>query len=47
MVLQLAASRQFLVGAAHMSFPGLGHIRADGGKYERIPVNYESDPGQH
>ncbi len=47
MMLRLAASRHLLVGAAHISFPGLGHIRANGDKYEWIPVNYDGDPGQH
>jgi glyoxylase-like metal-dependent hydrolase (beta-lactamase superfamily II) len=29
-----------LVGAAHLSFPGLGHIRAQGKGYQWLPVNY-------
>lgn len=29
-----------LIGAAHLSFPGLGHIRADGKGYRWIPLPY-------
>lgn len=46
-MLLLAASKHLLVGAAHISFPGLGHIRASGSSYEWIPVNYDGDPGKH
>jgi glyoxylase-like metal-dependent hydrolase (beta-lactamase superfamily II) len=46
-MLQLAASKHFLVGAAHISFSGLGHLRANGATYDWIPVNYEGDPGKH
>lgn len=35
-----AAKNGELVAAAHMPFPGLGHIRADGKKYQWIPVNF-------
>jgi len=39
-----AAKNGYLVGAAHLSFPGLGHLRkASGGKgYVFVPVNYTS-----
>jgi glyoxylase-like metal-dependent hydrolase (beta-lactamase superfamily II) len=39
-----AAKNGYLVGAAHLSFPGLGHLRkAAGGKgYVFVPVNYTS-----
>ena len=30
----------YLVGAAHLSFPGIGHIRAQGKGYQWIPVSY-------
>ena len=46
-MLQLAASKHLLVGAEHISFPGLGHIRANGNTYDWIPVNYDGDPGKH
>jgi glyoxylase-like metal-dependent hydrolase (beta-lactamase superfamily II) len=46
-MLQLAASKHFWVAAAHISFPGLGHIRANGKTYDWIPVNYDADPGKH
>jgi glyoxylase-like metal-dependent hydrolase (beta-lactamase superfamily II) len=29
-----------LVGAAHLSFPGIGHIRAQGKAYQWLPVSY-------
>jgi len=45
-MLKLAASRHFWVAAAHISFPGLGHIRANGTTYDWIPVNYDADPGK-
>jgi glyoxylase-like metal-dependent hydrolase (beta-lactamase superfamily II) len=46
-MLQLAASKHLLVGAGHMSFPGLGYIRTGGDTYEWIPVNYDGAPGKH
>ena len=33
-----------LTGAAHLSFPGLGHIRRTNIGYEWIPLNYQSAP---
>jgi glyoxylase-like metal-dependent hydrolase (beta-lactamase superfamily II) len=35
-----AAKQGYLVGSAHLSFPGLGHLRAQGKGYEWLPVNY-------
>jgi glyoxylase-like metal-dependent hydrolase (beta-lactamase superfamily II) len=35
-----AAKSGELVGAAHLPFPGLGHIRAEGKGYVWVPVNY-------
>nr|5HIF_A Chain A, reconstructed lactonase ancestor, Anc1-MPH [synthetic construct]5HIF_B Chain B, reconstructed lactonase ancestor, Anc1-MPH [synthetic construct]6C2C_A Chain A, dihydrocoumarin hydrolase, AncDHCH1 [Pseudomonas sp.]6C2C_B Chain B, dihydrocoumarin hydrolase, AncDHCH1 [Pseudomonas sp.] len=35
-----AAKGGYLIGAAHLSFPGIGHIRADGKGYRFVPVNY-------
>jgi glyoxylase-like metal-dependent hydrolase (beta-lactamase superfamily II) len=35
-----AAGDGALIGAAHLQFPGLGHIRRSGKAYEWIPVNY-------
>ncbi len=38
-----AAKHGYLVGSAHLSFPGLGHLRKSAGKgYTFIPVNYSS-----
>lgn len=31
-----------LVGAAHLSFPGLGHIRVEGKGYDWLPLNYST-----
>ena len=33
-----------MVAAAHLSFPGIGHIRATGSGYTWIPINYSSTP---
>ena len=35
-----AAKQGYLVGSAHLSFPGLGHLRAEGKGYEFVPANY-------
>lgn len=35
-----AASKGYLVGAAHISFPGIGRVAARGGSYDWLPVNY-------
>lgn len=38
-----AAKHGYLVGSAHLSFPGLGYLRKNAGKgYTFIPVNYSS-----
>ncbi len=39
-----AAKNGYLIGSAHLSFPGMGHIRANGSGYDWVPVNYESAP---
>nr|WP_259460874.1 MBL fold metallo-hydrolase [Paraburkholderia sp. BL23I1N1] len=44
--LKLAADRRYLIGAAHIAFPGLGHIRRNGNTYDWVPINYEAAPGQ-
>jgi glyoxylase-like metal-dependent hydrolase (beta-lactamase superfamily II) len=35
-----AASNGYLVGAAHLSFPGIGRVRPNGRGYIWLPVNY-------
>jgi glyoxylase-like metal-dependent hydrolase (beta-lactamase superfamily II) len=35
-----AAREGALVGASHIQFPGLGHLRAAGKSYQWLPVNY-------
>ena len=35
-----AAKRGHWVAAAHLPFPGIGHLRADGKGYDFIPANY-------
>ena len=35
-----AATQGYLVGSSHLSFPGLGHLRADGKGYRFVPLNY-------
>ena len=39
-----AAKQGYLIGAAHLQFPGLGHIRTEGKAYEYVPVNYTRMP---
>jgi glyoxylase-like metal-dependent hydrolase (beta-lactamase superfamily II) len=35
-----AAKQGYLIGAAHLQFPGMGHLRAQGKGYTFVPVNY-------
>jgi glyoxylase-like metal-dependent hydrolase (beta-lactamase superfamily II) len=35
-----AAKQGYMVGSAHLSFPGLGHLRTEGKGYAFVPVNY-------
>lgn len=35
-----AAAQGYLIGGAHIPFPGLGHVRADGTAYTFVPINY-------
>ena len=38
-----AAAKGYMVGGAHVSFPGLGHVRRDGEKaYAFVPLNYSA-----
>lgn len=39
-VFKAAAKEGTLVGAAHIQFPGLGHLRSAGKGYQWMPVNY-------
>lgn len=43
-VLDDAAAHGYLLGGAHFSFPGLGHVRQSGKGYVWIPVNYSQNP---
>lgn len=43
-LLGLAARTHLMIGAAHIAFPGLGHIRNNGNSYDWIPVNYDGNP---
>ena len=44
-ILQLAAKEKALVAGAHLPFPGIGHIRADGkGSYSWVPVEFTPMP---
>ncbi|MDQ0045516.1 MBL fold metallo-hydrolase [Variovorax boronicumulans] len=36
-----AAKGRYLVGSAHLPFPGLGRIRAEGSGYAWVPVDYQ------
>ncbi|SEN15458.1 Glyoxylase, beta-lactamase superfamily II [Duganella sp. CF517] len=46
-LLQMAASKHMIVGAAHIAFPGLGHIRQRDGRYDWLPVNYDGAPASN
>ncbi len=35
-----AAKAGYLLGATHLPFPGMGHVRAQGKAYRWVPVNY-------
>ncbi|WP_104204298.1 MBL fold metallo-hydrolase [Billgrantia saliphila] len=37
-----AAREQYLVGGAHIAFPGLGHVRRDSDNYDWVPLNYQT-----
>ncbi len=37
-----AAKQGYLVGIAHVSFPGIGRLRAQGSGYQWVPVNYSA-----
>ncbi len=37
-----AARRGYWVAGDHLSFPGIGHVRAAGTRYEWLPVNYST-----
>lgn len=45
-VMDMLATSHYTVGAAHIAFPGLGHIRRAGNKYEWVPLNYVGEPGK-
>jgi glyoxylase-like metal-dependent hydrolase (beta-lactamase superfamily II) len=40
-LLQQASTGHLIVAAAHIAFPGLGHIRQRHGEYQWLPLNYE------
>jgi glyoxylase-like metal-dependent hydrolase (beta-lactamase superfamily II) len=42
-VFKLAAKDGALVGAAHLQFPGLGHLRAAGKSWQWVPANYSTE----
>jgi glyoxylase-like metal-dependent hydrolase (beta-lactamase superfamily II) len=42
--LETAAREGYLVGGAHLSFPGVGHIRVEQGKYLWVHAPYTSRP---
>jgi glyoxylase-like metal-dependent hydrolase (beta-lactamase superfamily II) len=42
-VFKLAARDGALVGAAHLQFPGLGHLRAAGKAWQWVPSNYSTE----
>lgn len=40
-LLALATQQHLAVAAAHIAFPGLGHIRLHKGEYQWLPLNYD------
>lgn len=40
-LLRQASAGRWMVAAAHIAFPGLGHIRQRHGEYQWLPLNYE------
>ena len=46
-LLRMAASKHMIVGAAHIAFPGLGHIHERTGTYEWLPLNYDGAPASN
>ena len=38
-----AAKGGYYVAVAHLSFPGIGHVRADGKGYDWVPANYSAN----
>lgn len=41
-LLAMAASERWLVGAAHLPFPGIGHVRKEAKGYSWVPVEYRN-----
>jgi glyoxylase-like metal-dependent hydrolase (beta-lactamase superfamily II) len=39
-IFELASSKQLWVAGSHLSFPAIGHIRAEGDHYVWVPINY-------
>ena len=39
-----AAQGRYLVAGAHLPFPGIGHVRAEGAGYAWVPVDYRAVP---
>jgi len=37
-----AAKEGYWIASDHISFPGIGHVRADGSKYVWVPANYST-----
>ncbi|SFO15771.1 Glyoxylase, beta-lactamase superfamily II [Candidatus Pantoea varia] len=45
-VLKQAADQGYWVAAAHIAFPGLGHVQHEGSAYRWVPANYTTQLGQ-
>jgi glyoxylase-like metal-dependent hydrolase (beta-lactamase superfamily II) len=45
-ILKQAADQGYWVAAAHISFPGFGHVQHDGNAYRWVPGNYTTQLGQ-
>lgn len=43
-VFSKAATENYWIGAAHISFPGIGHVSARDGHFQWVPTNYDAQP---
>jgi hypothetical protein len=37
-----AAAGNYWLAGAHLSFPGIGHLKTDGSGYRWVPINYST-----
>ena len=42
-ILVEAVKNNWLIGGAHIAFPGIGHVQANGGQYSFVPLNFQAE----